>query len=52
MDFDMEHILGSLMETGYDDLFDSLQARKTLKAFDDSAIALLCRKCDLAQKYK
>ena len=45
MDYNMDHILGNLIDDAYEDLFTSKEALKILKAFDDDTIPLLCRKC-------
>lgn len=46
MDFGMRHILGNLLVSGYESLFQSEEFLKVKKGQQDESLDILCRHCD------
>jgi organic radical activating enzyme len=44
-DFGMKHILGNLNNMSYIELFESEEAKRINRAFDDDSMELICRTC-------
>jgi hypothetical protein len=52
MDWSLEHILGNLLTSSYESLFESDQFKKVIAGLTDESIEILCRNCDFAVKKK
>ena len=52
MDWSLKHILGNLLTSSYESLFESEQFKKVTSGLTDESIDILCRSCDWATKKK
>ena len=52
MDWTLEHVIGNLLETGYDALFEGPEFQKVLRGQEDDSIDILCRTCEVARTKK
>lgn len=50
MDYGMDHILGNILEQGWDEIFEGEDYSTFEKGLDDETIPLLCRHCSAALK--
>lgn len=50
MDWGLQHILGNLLVTDYDSLFEGEEYAKIVRGLDDDSSDILCRYCDIAPK--
>jgi len=52
MDWDLKHMIGNLLETSYESLFESPEFRKVMRGYVDDSIDILCRGCEIARTKK
>jgi hypothetical protein len=50
MDWGLQHILGNLLVTDYDTLFEGKECSRIIRGLDDDSSNILCRYCDWAPK--
>ena len=49
MDYGQQHVLGNLLEIGYEDLFNSNEYHRIKSGLLDENIGILCRTCEIAE---
>lgn len=52
MDWDMKHMIGNLLETRYESLFESPEFKTVMRGHLDDSIDILCRGCEIARTKK
>jgi hypothetical protein len=52
MDWDLKHMIGNLLETGYESLFESSEFKTVMRGQLDDSIDILCRGCEIARSKK
>ena len=45
-DYGMKHVLGNIVSSGYDSLFNGIEFGKVRQGLQDESIDILCRDCD------
>ncbi len=50
MDMSLKHILGNLLTSSYESLFEGDEFKKVVKGLEDQSIDILCRHCEIAVK--
>jgi hypothetical protein len=48
MDYGLQHVLGNLLESDYEEIVRGPEMMRVLAAMDDDSLPLLCRKCNVA----
>lgn len=52
MDWNLKHMIGNLVESTYESLFESSEFRRVLRGHADDSIDILCRGCEIARTKK
>lgn len=52
MDWDLKHMIGNLLESSYESLFESAEFKTVMRGYRDDRIDILCRGCEIARTKK
>jgi sulfatase maturation enzyme AslB (radical SAM superfamily) len=52
MDWDLQHMIGNLLDSSYDSLFESAEFKTVMRGHFDDRIDILCRGCEIARTKK